>query len=278
MSYDGAPMALPESYGAVAFNQVPDSNNRIHSDDVAQDYGFEGGLVPGVTVSAYLVHPAVVAWGVDFLERGRAHVTVKKPVYDGRTFTVTAESASDDSFRAELTDDRGTTCATADVSLPKAPPARPVKRNDPPAGGDRVPPTREGMELLRHRGLGAIRLPWAEGLPMTTYFRDETRLPAVLRADGGGFANTSFLLGLTNWLVAANVDLGPWLHLETESQHFLRVPMGSDLIVEGTVVDLFERKGHEFVDVDVAAFLLDDSPVLTARLRAIYRLRGDRSP
>jgi hypothetical protein len=270
-------MVLPESYGAVAFNQVPDSNNRIHSDEVARQHGFEGGLVPGVTVSAYLVHPAVVAWGVDFLDRGRAHVTVKKPVYDARAFRVTVEGASDDSFRAALADDRGTICATADVSLPKALPAPPVKRNDPAAGDDRVPPTREGMELLRQRGMGAIRLPWAQGLPMTTYFRDETRMPSVLRASVGGFANTSFLLGLTNWLVAANVDLGPWLHLETESQHFCRVPMGNDLIIEGHVVDLFERKGHEFVDVDVTAFLLDDSPVLTARLRAIYRLRGDRS-
>ena len=45
----------------VAFNQAPDSANEIHGDRVAKQYGFRGGLVPGVTISAYLLHPAVEA-------------------------------------------------------------------------------------------------------------------------------------------------------------------------------------------------------------------------
>ena len=59
-------MAVPRSYEGVAWNPVPDSENRIHSDEGARQYGFRGGLVPGVTVSAYLIHPAWVGfepWG-----------------------------------------------------------------------------------------------------------------------------------------------------------------------------------------------------------------------
>ena len=48
-----------EAYEGIAFNQAPDSDNEIHSDEMAQRFGFEGGLVPGVTVSAYLVQPGV---------------------------------------------------------------------------------------------------------------------------------------------------------------------------------------------------------------------------
>ena len=55
-------MNLPASYQGVAFNEVPESESQIHGDDVAARFGFEGGLVPGVTVSAYLAHPAVMAW------------------------------------------------------------------------------------------------------------------------------------------------------------------------------------------------------------------------
>ena len=66
----------------------------------------------------------------------------------------------------------------------------------------------------------------------------------------------------------------PWVHLETESQHYRAVPNGSELFVEAEIVELFEKKGHEFVDLDVAAFLPGDAPVLGARLRAIYKLRG----
>ena len=45
--------------------------------------------------------------------------------------------------------------------------------------------------------------------------------------------------------------------------------------IESAITDLFEKKGHEFVDLDVAAYLLDtQQPVMSARLRAIYQLRG----
>ena len=52
-----------DTWSATALNTAPDSENRIHSDELAQQYGFEGGLVPGVTISAYLVHPLVERWG-----------------------------------------------------------------------------------------------------------------------------------------------------------------------------------------------------------------------
>jgi len=65
-------MSIPQPWQAEAYNQVPESENRIHSDEVARRFGFRGGLVPGVTVTAYLCHPAVDAWGMDWLARGRA--------------------------------------------------------------------------------------------------------------------------------------------------------------------------------------------------------------
>ena len=92
---------------------------------------------------------------------------------------------------------------------------------------------------------------------------------------GDGWANMAFVLGMTNWHLAANVKLGPWLHLQTDCQCFSMIESGAKLVVEGAVVDLFERKGHRFVDVDVAAFRREDSsPVMATRLRAIYQLRG----
>lgn len=54
------------SYHGVAFNEAPDSPNQIHGDSVVAQFGFEGGLVPGVIVSAYLAHTAVAAWGLDY--------------------------------------------------------------------------------------------------------------------------------------------------------------------------------------------------------------------
>lgn len=42
-------------------------------------------------------------------------------------------------------------------------------------------------------------------------------------------------------------------------------------MVEPRVHGLFERKGHEFVAFDVAAFDADKRPVLAARMRAICK-------
>ncbi len=48
-----------EVWSARALNTAPDSENQIHGDDMAREFGFRGGLVPGVTVSAYLLHPII---------------------------------------------------------------------------------------------------------------------------------------------------------------------------------------------------------------------------
>ena len=58
-------------YRVVARNPASASENRIHADDVAQRYGFQGGLVPGVTVYGYACHALVQALGPGWVERGR---------------------------------------------------------------------------------------------------------------------------------------------------------------------------------------------------------------
>ena len=81
-------MVEPASWGAIAYNHANEAENKIHSDEVARRYGFRGGLVPGISVYAYLVHPAVVAWGIDWLRRGASSVLLRKPLYDGSAFRV----------------------------------------------------------------------------------------------------------------------------------------------------------------------------------------------
>jgi len=270
-------MAIPRPWQGEAFNQVPSSENLIHGDEVARRYGFRGGLVPGVTVTAYLCHPAVVAWGLDFLARGRVRATVSTPLYDRKPFRVEIDGATDRAYDAALVDEDGARCATASVELPEEVPAPPVLRGDPCIDADFERPraTRRAMEELRERSLRAIRVRWNAGAEITGYLRDSSKLPALLRPDGGGYANPAFLLGLTNWALGRNVKMEAWLHLQTDSQFYRPVPEGCELTVESAIADLFEKKGHEFVDLDVGVHRSDTrEPVMSARLRAIYRLRG----
>ena len=98
-------------------------------------------------------------------------------------------------------------------------------------------------------------------------------MPAIHSFDGKGYANAAFMLGLTNWVLAGNAYMNPWIHLQTDSQFYAIVKNDANLIVECNITDLYEKKGHEFVDLKVDVYQ-DDSMVMSANLRAIYRLRG----
>ncbi|HCA36970.1 MAG TPA: hypothetical protein DEP13_10100, partial [Gammaproteobacteria bacterium] len=65
----------------LALNDAESSENRIHSDDVAQRYGFTGALVSGVNIFGYLTQPLVRHYGAAFLERGMMDVLFLKPAY-----------------------------------------------------------------------------------------------------------------------------------------------------------------------------------------------------
>lgn len=267
-----------EGWSGEAFNQVPDSQNEIHGDRVSQLYGFEGGLVPGVTVSAYLLHPAVQAWGLDFLDRGRSHVRVISPLYDGERFDVSVAGVAADAYRGELRRPDGTLCATAEVALPDDPAEAPRRRGDPVEEADWQGPeaSRVHWETLRESGCRALRYRWDGTHRMARYLRpgDEDHMPELL-VGYAPFANTAYLLGISNWVLAANGHMNPWVHLETTAQHFRAIAAGTTFVAEMAVRELFERKGHQFVDATFDLYdEADDGALASIDLRAIWRLRG----
>lgn len=79
---------------ATAFNTHPDSHNPIHSEE-ARSLGFDGGIVPGVTLYGYLVTLLVEAWGEGWLEGGSISIRFTKPVYDGDDITCLLDTGLD---------------------------------------------------------------------------------------------------------------------------------------------------------------------------------------
>ena len=57
------------------------TENKIHEDGLARDLGFRGGLVPGVTVYAWMTHPVVAALGHAWIEHGTFRARFASPVY-----------------------------------------------------------------------------------------------------------------------------------------------------------------------------------------------------
>ena len=264
------------NWAASAYNQDPGSPNEIHGDDLAQRYGFEGGLVPGVTISAYLTHPAVAHWGTDFLERGFAHVKVGSPLYDGEDFCVLIDEQSNAEYRARLLRAGDVVSAEATVSLTSELPTPPTRRGDPIAPRDFQPPesSTTTWERLREQGCMAFRYHWGGAHKMSSYLLDPAGMPSLHQGDAA-YANMSFILALSNFCADGNAHMNPWVHLETRSQNFKAIGPGTDIIAETAVVDLFAKKGHEFFDAEVNLFdAADDSCLTTIWLRAIYHLAG----
>ena len=101
-----------------AYNTAKDSENKMHDDTVARQFGFSGGLVPGVDVFAYMMHAPVEKWGRAFLERGLIEARFVKPVYDGETTEVRADEAGG-ALTLEV-QSRDELCATGSASLPSS--------------------------------------------------------------------------------------------------------------------------------------------------------------
>ena len=271
-----SPSVRPEPFSAVAYNPVPNSENRIHGDEVARSHGFRGGLVPGVVVSAYLLDPALRAYGLGALRGSYADVVVSKPLYDGARFEVRIEACDTQGYRAALFDADGTRCAEGSFALGREPAEVPrfdAQMARAPRAAERPGATREVFERLQREGMGSLRARLDAEHEMARYHATLDAQPELVRPEPARHAGFAFLLGLTDWAIARNVKLGPWLHLQTWSHQLAEVPFGSELVVQPKVVALFERKGHQFVDIDVAAFDAAQTAVLAARMRCIYELR-----
>ena len=104
-------------WSAKALNTAPDSENQIHGDDMAKEFGFKGGLVPGVTVSAYLLHPIIEKWGLDWLEKGWAKCKITSPLYDKENFSVYLNEISENKILSNLKNSNQVVTANAEASL-----------------------------------------------------------------------------------------------------------------------------------------------------------------
>jgi hypothetical protein len=80
-------------------------------------------------------------------------------------------------------------------------------------------------------------------------------------------------LGGANTVLASTVHLGPWIHVSSELMHHSLLREGDEVQVRGRVVNLFERKGHRFIDLEVLVVANGDRPVAAIRHTAIYEPR-----
>jgi len=258
-----------------AHNAATQSENKIHDDTVARQFGFAGGLVPGVTVFAYMTRPVVDALGPEWLERGRMDGRFVKPFYEGEQVTVRATVREQGEFGPILdlaaVGDDGETRATGSASLLAPDAAARVDIATVPAA-DRLPERPPASEewFRAHEHMGSIGEQWdatkAEG------FLDQIGDDLPLWRGAGAVAHPGYLIRFANSVLVANVVLGPWIHVSSDAEYLGLVREGDELSTRARVTDVFERKGHKFVELDVLT-VSGDRPIMRVRHTAIYEPR-----
>lgn len=256
------------NYRVLAYNTAKESENKIHDDAVARRFGFTGGLVPGVDVYAYMVHPAVARWGRDWLATGAADIRLAKPVYDGNEAEVTANEEGDGiALRVESA---GALCATGSASLPAAAAAAPAVFACPPAPAPDARPPADERSLAAGTRLAMRPLAFTEAFA-ADYLRDVRETDPLYARES--LAHPGMILRTGNWVLGHNVVLGPWIHVGSRVRNLSAGRVGEEIGACAEVAANYERKGHRFVELDVTVLAGGSRPLAQIRHVAIYRPR-----
>jgi hypothetical protein len=242
-----------------AVNTAADSENKIHDDRVAAQFGFRGGLVPGVTVYGYLAEGALHHFGDAWLTRGAMDVRFQQPIYEGEDVEVAADPEEHGRVRIHIGDRASGLAWLHDESHGEAPSDAALDR--------RREPSIESFATGTVLGSLHSRLDLAQ-----------SRMSAPLDPAIGSerFAHPAILLALANEILVKNYALGPWIHSSSEVRKFSAARDGEAIRVRAQVEDRFERKGHEIVVLDVFIDTEEGRPMEHARHTAIWRPRVTR--
>ncbi len=242
-----------------AVNTAQDSENQIHSDGVAAEYGFRGGLVPGVTIYGYMTKPITDRFGSEWLHRGAMEVRFFEPFYEGEEVAVSLTDLPDGRIKIEA-GARASSTAWIETSAPEtsAPTDFPAEHSAPKQVASRE--TMQSGTLL--------------GTLEKTLDLSQPGVSAPLDAFIGPerFAHPAIILSLANELLMHNYTLGPWIHSSSEVRNSQAARDGEHVQVRGKITDAYERKGHEFVVLDVA-ILSGDRLLSRIRHTAIWKPR-----
>jgi hypothetical protein len=270
MSYS-AGSSLPE-HRIKASIDADDSSNRIQDDEYARHYGFRAGLVPGMSVFAYMSRPLVELLGREWLERGSAEVHFLRPIYEGEEIrvggsisAVSADSAISLDYKAF--NHQGAACGIGIAKLPAVPPVPEPQPDSYPTGRSRFrrPISLETLQV------GEVLSPLSSEFTWNVhwqYCRKTIRdhLPLYER-----IMHPGWLASRGSQIMASNYAVAAWIDVSTYVQNFHLLEEECTVETRGRVYDKFERDGDHFIILDLAAF----SPkhcLATMRYTAIFRI------
>jgi hypothetical protein len=218
----------------------------------------------------------VAALGGAWLDHGTFSVRFAKPVYFGQPVTVrasvAAHSKDEVTIQARVVNDEDEVCATATMGLPLGPllPLPDVAAY-PAAALPAERPLASRAYLENHPVLGTPQLILERGV--VEAFLDRVSEKLSMYRDADAPAHPGIYLEQANRALDRNVRVSPWIHVESHGQHLSVPRVHERLETRARVKNLFQGKGHEFVELDLLLLAEGARAVASIRHVAIYQLR-----
>ncbi len=255
-------------YRTTARNFSANAENRIHSDAVAAQFGFEGALVPGAAVFGYMTHPLVDTLGPDWLSGWRVSVRFVKPAYDGDSLVV--------SHRVEG-DTHTVQCRARDILLAELR-TQPLAPDATPAAVESGAPVEERPEIAWDN------VNVGEPFPAWTWSPDaiENAEFAAQVEDGlpcyrTGVLHPHAILGAANRTFMRRYVLPAWIHVGSVLRFRRLLRAGDEIEVRAVPTRKWRRKGHEFVDLGIAC-VVDGEVATEIEHTSIFRIASAPRP
>ncbi len=238
-------------YQVRTHNPSTQSENRMHSDDVARQFGFKGGLVPGVTVFSHMTQPLVARYGEAWLARGTADVSFSKPAYEGELLSIHTADTGTASHAVTCLNPQGVELARMSATLPEAA-AQPDPRGDiAPA-----PPLRERSVVtwdLMEVGTPFPALAWTPTLEENRLWCSDARDALPLYGVGTApLLHPGLIQRQANLVLRTRFILPAWIHAASRMSFYAALRVGPDYEVRAIPEEKWNHKGHEFVRLYVA--------------------------
>ena len=232
-----------------ALNISASSENKIHDDRIAKRFGFQGGLVPGVEVYAYMTNPIVQFFGYQWLEIGSMECKFIKPVYDGDQTDIKASKNRNTEILIEVTTPTNF-CARGIANLDKAEKKIQLTPDEKiiPSPSFNSRPEASPASLNKGKLLGTFQQLMIDK-DQHQYLKDIRETLSLYRDEK--IIHPGWVLRMANKALSTNVKLGPWIHVGSKIQNYNVAHFGDTLSAQTSISDSYERKGHLFVEMDV---------------------------
>jgi hypothetical protein len=245
---------LPE-YRVRASIETADTGNRISDDEYAWRHGFRAGVVPGISIFAYMSRSLVEFLERDWLERGSADVRLVRPVYNGEEIRVSGSVSSVSkegllSIDYQAANNQGTPCGIGIARLPSHPSASEPSLEDYAPGRGRL-----------HRPISLESLQVGESLtPVVSEFNWNVHWQYCQKSIRDHHAlyqkipHPGWIAARASQILAANYAIPAWIDVSCQVQNFHVLEEECVVETRGRVQDKFERNGDHFIVLDLAVF------------------------